>query len=131
MTAIKPEQQQRRKQRRKQRDPDAADGSGGGSGSEESEDEEAEAGAAGGEDDDDDANTSTSMRVWWAFCQLLQERYVERAPPANLPPLPAASRAPSKAKKTAAKPGERCVLACVGVDGACVVVGVDGACVVL
>lgn len=46
-----------------------------------------------------------TQQVWWAFNQLLQERYIERAPPANLPPLPPASLAPSKPKKAATKPG--------------------------
>lgn len=50
--------------------------------------------------------SSPSTMVWWAFLQLLQERYIERAPPCNLPPLQPKSAAPVRAKKAAPKPGE-------------------------
>lgn len=53
----------------------------------------------------DDASPTTM--IWWAFLQLLQEHYIERAPPCNLPPLPAKSAAPVRVKKTAPKPGRR------------------------
>jgi hypothetical protein len=43
--------------------------------------------------------------VWWAFLQLLQERYIERAPPCNLPPLAPKSAAFGRAKKAEPKPG--------------------------
>jgi hypothetical protein len=52
-------------------------------------------------------DSSPSTMVWWAFLQLLQERYIERAPPCNLPPLPPKSAAPVRAKKAAPKPGVR------------------------
>lgn len=56
--------------------------------------------------DDLQDSSSPSTIVWWAFLQLLQERYIERAPPCNLPPLPPKSAAPVRAKKAAPKPGE-------------------------
>lgn len=59
--------------------------------------------SAAGEDLDD---SSPSTMVWWAFMQLLQEKYIERAPPCNLPPLPPKSHAPVRAKKAAPKPGQ-------------------------
>ncbi|WIA34705.1 hypothetical protein OEZ86_013016 [Tetradesmus obliquus] len=43
--------------------------------------------------------------VRWSFVQLLQEHYIERAPPCNLPPPQPVSVAPKKAKKAAPKPG--------------------------
>jgi hypothetical protein len=59
--------------------------------------------SAAAEDLDD---SSPSTMVWWAFMQLLQEKYIERAPPCNLPPLPPKSHAPVRAKKAAPKPGQ-------------------------
>jgi hypothetical protein len=44
--------------------------------------------------------------VRWSFVQLLQEHYIERAPPCNLPPPQPVSVAPKKTKKSAPKPGE-------------------------
>lgn len=44
--------------------------------------------------------------VRWSFVQLLQEHYVERAPPCNLPPPQFVSAVTSRAKKAAPKPGE-------------------------
>jgi hypothetical protein len=64
---------------------------------------EAAAGADAGTDGMQDSSPSTM--VWWAFLQLLQERYIERAPPSNLPPLLPKSNAPPRAKKAAPKPG--------------------------
>jgi hypothetical protein len=43
--------------------------------------------------------------VRWSFVQLLQEHYIERAPPCNLPPPQPVSVAAKKVKKTAPKPG--------------------------
>ncbi|KAF6265727.1 hypothetical protein COO60DRAFT_870422 [Scenedesmus sp. NREL 46B-D3] len=43
--------------------------------------------------------------VRWSFVQLLQEHYIERAPPCNLPPPQPISVAAKKVKKTAPKPG--------------------------
>jgi hypothetical protein len=55
--------------------------------------------------------------VRWSFVQLLQEHYIERAPPCNLPPPQPVSVAPKKTKKAAPKPGKRvqccsCVCSC-------------------
>jgi hypothetical protein len=72
---------------------------------------EGPSGEAAGAAADADAGTdgmldsSPSTMVWWAFLQLLQERYIERAPPCNLPPLLPKSSAPARAKKAAPKPG--------------------------
>jgi hypothetical protein len=65
----------------------------------------AAAAAAGSSADAAGLGTSTpSTMIWWAFLQLLQERYIERAPPCNLPPLPPTS-AGVRPKKAAPKPG--------------------------
>jgi hypothetical protein len=54
------------------------------------------------------------VHVWNAFHWLVRERFIERAPPANLPPLPPPSKAPPKPKKTNPKPGSSvCVRVCV------------------
>lgn len=60
-----------------------------------------------GSDMEDLEDSSPKTMIWWAFLQLLQERYIERAPPCNLPPLSPVSAAPSRAKKSGPKPGAR------------------------
>lgn len=64
-----------------------------------------EASATAGSDTEDLEDSSPKTMIWWAFLQLLQERYIERAPPCNLPPLSPVSAAPSRAKKSGHKPG--------------------------
>lgn len=65
--------------------------------------------AAAAEQDGDageDKTADHAEAVRWSFVQLLQEHYIERAPPCNLPPPQFVSAAVSRAKKAAPKPGK-------------------------